>query len=70
MAKSKSDVFKDAVAAGAVPSDANEDDYTVDELSQRIRGDEVVDRRMVMEPIVAPDGHVVLSKEDIRARQA
>jgi hypothetical protein len=67
--KSKSDLLEQAKASGVVAADAGEDDYSVDDLKALISGDEVVRREMVQEPIVAPDGHVVLSKEDIRARQ-
>lgn len=69
MAKSKADLFKQAQGAGVVAADASEDDYTVDQLASLIRGDEVVkDRVSAREPIVAADGHVVLSQEDIDAR--
>lgn len=68
MAKSKSDLLEQAKASGVVAADAVEDDFTGDELKARIDGDEVVSREMAAEPIVAPDGHVVLSQEDIDAR--
>jgi hypothetical protein len=68
MAKTKGDLLEQAKASGVVAADAGEDDYSVDDLKALISGDEVVSREMVQEPIVAPDGHVVLSKEDIRAR--
>lgn len=69
MAKSKADLLEQAQAAGLVAADASEDDYTVDELKDRLSGDERVhDRVSASEPIVAADGHVVLSQEDIDAR--
>lgn len=71
MAKSKADLFKEAQAAGVVASDASEDDYTSDDLSARLRGDVPAWKGSLSTnvPIVAPDGHVVLSQEDIDARQ-
>lgn len=70
MAKSKSDLFKEGVAAGKVAADSDPDDYTADELQARIDGVTTVTNPVVTEPIVAPDGHVVLSQEDIDARNA
>jgi hypothetical protein len=64
MAKSKGDLLADAQAAGLVAADAGEDDYTVDDLRDVLNPD----RPMHKGPIVAPDGHVVLSQEDIDAR--
>jgi hypothetical protein len=71
MAKSKGELLKDAKAAGLVAADVEEDGITTDEL----RGVLNPDSRPVhkgslsaSEPIVAPDGHVVLSQEDIDAR--
>lgn len=69
MAKSKGDLLADAQAAGVVAADAGEDDFTAEELKVRLSGDEVArDRVSASEPIVAADGHVVLSQEDIDAR--
>jgi hypothetical protein len=71
VAKSKGELLKQAQGAGLVAADAGEDDYTADELSALLRGDERVQERVsASEPIVAPDGHVVLSQEDIDARDA
>ena len=70
MAKSKGDLLAEAKASGAVAADAGEDDFTVDELRDRLSGDERArDRVSADKPIVAADGHVVLSQEDIDARQ-
>lgn len=69
MAKSKSDLHKEGVTSGAIPADSNPDDYTAEELQTRISGDIPVHERVsASKPIVAPDGHVVLSQEDIDAR--
>lgn len=69
MAKTKSELLKEAVTAGAVPPDASEDDYTAADLQTRLSGDiPVAERVSASKPIVAPDGHVVLSQEDIDAR--
>jgi hypothetical protein len=72
MAKSKADLLAEAQAAGVVASDAGEDDYTADELASRIRGDVPAWKGSLSakEPIVAADGHVVLSQEDIDARDS
>jgi hypothetical protein len=72
MAKSKGDLLADAQAAGLVASDASEDDYTVDDLRDVLNPDRPMHRGSLSasEPIVAPDGHVVLSQADIDARDA
>jgi hypothetical protein len=67
----KKDVFERAVNAGAVPSDANPDDFTLEQLNNLLSGDVPAweGSLSAREPIVAPDGHVTLSQEDIdRAR--
>jgi hypothetical protein len=70
MAKSKSDLLEEAQAGGLVAADASADDYTADELGALVRGDRPAweGSLSAREPIVAPDGHVVLSQEDIDAR--
>ena len=69
MAKSKAELLTDAQKAGAAPETATEDDYTAAELTELLSGERVVDDyKMADKPIVAPDGHVVLSQEDIDAR--
>lgn len=68
MAKTKSDLLADAKAAGVVAADVDDDAYTIEELRSLLSGEEKADRTMATEPIIAADGHVVLSKEDIRAR--
>jgi hypothetical protein len=71
VAKSKGDLLAQAQAQGVVAGDADGDAYTVEQLQGLLRGDEVVrDRVSASEPIVAADGHVVLSREDIRARDS
>lgn len=69
MAKSKTDLHKEAVASGAVAADSDPDDYTVEQLQGLVSGDiQIRERRSASKPIVAPDGHVTLSQEDIDAR--
>jgi hypothetical protein len=70
MAKSKGDLLADAQAAGLVASDAGEDDYSVDDLRDILNPDRPMHKGSLSatEPIIAPDGHVVLSQEDIDAR--
>lgn len=70
MAKTKAELVEQAVASGAVAADAEPDDFTVVQLEQMLSGEVVAhDRKSATEPIVAADGHVVLSQEDIDARQ-
>jgi len=70
MAKSKTDLLKEAQTAGLVPADADPDDYKAADLEQLVSGEFPVHERVsATEPIIAPDGHVVLSQEDIDARQ-
>ena len=69
MAKNKTDLLKEAQVAGSLPEDANEDDFTVEQLQGIVRGDMPVhERKSATKPIIAPDGHVVLSQEDIDNR--
>ncbi len=71
MAKSKGDLLADAQAAGLVASDVGEDDVTADDLKRALNPDDQPMHKgslSATEPIVAPDGHVVLSQEDIDAR--
>jgi len=69
VAKSKTELHKDAIAAGSVAADSTPDDYTLDELQALLRGNPAWTGSLSAdEPIVAPDGHVVLSQEDIDAR--
>lgn len=66
---SKKDTFREAQKAGHVPEDANADDYTEAQLLTLLgRGPAWEGSRSGSEEIVAPDGHVVLSKEDLDAR--
>jgi hypothetical protein len=71
MAKSKADLLAEAQQAGLVADDADADAFTVDQLRDLLSGEvKATDRKSATEPIVAPDGHVVLSQEDIDARDA
>lgn len=71
MAKSKDQLLKEAQAAGLVADDVSAENVTSDQLNALLRGDKAAweGSRSSAEEIVAPDGHVVLSKEDIDARQ-
>lgn len=69
MAKTKSELLKDAQTAGLVAPDATAADFTAAALEAIVSGDIPVRERVsATSPIVAPDGHVVLSQEDIDAR--
>ena len=69
MARTKGELLKEAQAAGLVAEDANADDFTSADLQSLISGEvKAHDRKSATEPIVAADGHVVLSQEDIDAR--
>jgi hypothetical protein len=70
MAKTKDDLLKEAQGSGLVAADASADDYTADDLNALLRGNVPAWKGSLSarEPIVAPDGHVVLSQEDIDAR--
>jgi len=71
VAKTKSDLHKDAVSAGKVAADSDPDDYTAEQLQGILSGNiPVHERQSAVEPIVAPDGHVTLSQEDIDARDS
>jgi hypothetical protein len=70
MAKSKKELLEDAQAAGVVAADADEEAFTVDELRDMLDPNRPAHKGSLsaVEPVVAPDGHVVLSQEDIDAR--
>lgn len=69
MAKTKAQLHEEAVVAGAVAADSDPDEFTADELAARVSGDTPVrERQSADRPIVAPDGHVTLSQDDIDAR--
>lgn len=70
MAKSKADLMNEAQNAGLVAADGNPDDYTAAQLEQILSGDVPVweGSASATEPQIAPDGHVVLSQEDIDSR--
>lgn len=71
MARSKSELLKEAVKAGLAPESATEDDYTVAQLETLLSPDRPAweGSLSAAEPVTAPDGHVALSQEDIDARQ-
>jgi hypothetical protein len=68
MAKSKAELHKEGVAAGKVAADSDPDDFTADELQALLSGEYTVTHPVYRDEIVMPDGHIVLSKEDIDAR--
>ncbi len=68
----KKELLKEAVAAGRLPEDATEEDYTAAQLEVLIDPSKEPAWEGSLssdEPQVAPDGHVNLSQEDIDARQ-
>ena len=69
----KKELLKEAQAAGHVADDADEGDFTVAQLETLLgRGDHPAWEGSLSSktPLVAPDGHVNLSKEDISARNS
>jgi hypothetical protein len=65
----KKDLLAQAKDAGLVPEHAEEDDFTKDALEDVLSAEpQPVANPMEAEPYTAPDGHVVLSQEDIDAR--
>jgi hypothetical protein len=67
--KTKADLHKEAVKAGAVADETQPDDFTAEQLEALISGNFVASERVSSrKPLVAPDGHVVLSQADIDAR--
>lgn len=70
MAKSKTELLNEAVKSGALPEDAEADDYTAAQLETLVGGDVPAAgwTPSANAPITAPDGHVVLSEEDIKNR--
>lgn len=66
----KKDLLERAQASGLVADDVSADDFTEAQLRDMLSTDRPAweGSRSASEPIVAPDGHVVLSQEDIDAR--
>ena len=65
----KADKFKEAAKAGLVPDEANADDYTEAQLDALLGDAPAWEGSMsASKPLEAPDGHVTLSAEDIKAR--
>jgi hypothetical protein len=67
----KSDLFKDAQAAGLVEDDASESDYTVAQLEGLLGSSAPAweGSRSSDQPLTSADGHETLSQDDIDARQ-
>jgi hypothetical protein len=71
MAKTKTELLKEAQTAGLVAAEADPDDFKAADLEAIVSGEiPVRERQSATNPIVAADGHVVLSQEDIDARNA
>ena len=71
MAKTKTELLKEAQAAGRVAENVNPDDLTADDLNRMLNPESAPAWKgslSVTKPIIAPDGHVVLSQEDIDTR--
>jgi hypothetical protein len=69
VAKPKKELLAEAQTAGLVSEEATEEDFTAEQLQGLVSGDIPVHERVsASKPIIAPDGHVVLSQEDIDAR--
>jgi hypothetical protein len=68
--KTKSDLHEEAVRSGHLPESSDPDEYTVAQLENLLSVDKPAWEGSLSadEPVVAPDGHVVLSQEDIDAR--
>ncbi len=66
----KKELLKEAKATGLVAADADEEGLSVADLERLLgRGPAWEGSLSSKDPIVAADGHVVLSQEDIDARQ-
>jgi hypothetical protein len=66
----KKDTFKEASKAGLVPAEASADDFTEAQLDALLGDAPAWEGSMsASKPMVAPDGHVTVSAEDIKARQ-
>lgn len=70
MAKAKSDLHEEAVNAGKIAADTDPDEFTAAELEDILATDKPAWKGSLSasEPVVQPDGHVSLSKEDIANR--
>lgn len=70
MAKSKADLLAEAQAAGLVADDVDVEKVTAEQLRSLLSDDRPAHEgsRSSMEPLIAPDGHVNLSQEDLDER--
>lgn len=70
MAKTKAELLEEAQAAGKVAADVNPDDVSKEQLETMLDPEPTAWQGSLSatEPQVSPDGHVHLSKEDIRNR--
>jgi len=67
----KKDLLEQAQGRGLVADGVDEADFTVTQLEGLLSGDVAAweGSLSAKKPVVAPDGHVNLSREDIDARQ-
>jgi hypothetical protein len=72
VAKTKKELLAEAQAAGKVAEGVSEDDFTSAELEDLLSTDRSAWKGSMSsaKPIVAPDGHVALSQEEIDARDS
>ncbi len=70
MGKSKADLHQEAANAGKISADTDPDDFSASDLETLLSDDVPAweGSLSASEPVVAPDGHVSLSKEEIKAR--
>ncbi len=70
MGKSKADLHQEAANAGKISADTDPDEYTAADLEEILSDDVAAWKGSLSasSPVVAPDGHVSLSAEDIKAR--
>ncbi len=67
----KRELLKEAKAAGHVAEDADGEDLTVADLERLLgRGPAWEGSLSASSPLVAPDGHINLSQEDLDARNS
>ncbi len=70
----KKELIRDARKAGLVPETVGEDDFTAAQLEALLDPEKAPPAwegsLSATKPVVSPDGHVHLSKQDIDARSA
>lgn len=70
MAKTKAELFKEAQRSELVPEDSSADDFSAAQLEALLGGNVAAWQGSLSStgPLVAPDGHPTLTKEDVDAR--